>query len=85
MRDQGMGGTNPTVAALLAVALCKRPLLRHLVRHVEGDHSHQKWNEKQRRYQDEQSLSAKHKNPCASYGTMELGMAALFLTDQLPT
>ena len=48
-----MGGTNPAVAALLALALRKRPPVRQFMRHVEGDHPQQKGDEKQRRYQDE--------------------------------
>ena len=56
-----MGGTNPAVAALLALALRKRPPVRQFMRHVEGDHPQQKGDEKQRRYQDEESLSAEHK------------------------
>ena len=51
MGDEGVSRAIFTTAAL--TVLRKSSPLRQLVRHVEGDHSHQKGNEKQRRYEDE--------------------------------
>jgi len=58
-----MGGAILVTASMVVLTLRKRPPVRQLIRQLEGNHSHQKGNEKQRRYQDEQSLSAKHGKP----------------------
>jgi hypothetical protein len=50
--DEGMGGTVP-LAGLSALTLHACPAVRQLVRQLQRDHSHQKGNENQRRYEDE--------------------------------
>jgi len=56
-----MGGAIFVTASLIVLTLRIRPPVRQLIGQFEGNHSHHEGNEKQRWYQDEQSLSAEHK------------------------
>ena len=58
--DERVGGAILLTAALLVLTLCIRSPLRQFIHQLEGNHSHQKGNEKQRRYQDEESFSVEH-------------------------
>jgi hypothetical protein len=56
-----MGRAILVTASMVVLTLGIRPPVRQLIGQLEGNHSYQKGDEKQRRYQDEQSLSAEHK------------------------
>jgi hypothetical protein len=48
-----MGGAILVAVSLFVLTLRKRPPVRQFISQLEGNHSYQKGNEKQRRYQNE--------------------------------
>jgi hypothetical protein len=56
-----MGGAILLSASMLVLTLRASSPVSQFIDQLEGNHSHQKGNEKQRRYQDEESLFAEHK------------------------
>jgi hypothetical protein len=61
LRDDGMGGAILESTSMPVLTLRASSPVRQFMRQSEGNHPRQKGNEKQRRYQYEESLSVKHK------------------------